>query len=101
MPEKKIRIYLVDDHKIFVKGIASILEGEPDMQVIGHTYDGESALSFLRVNDVDVLITDVHMPGLNGIELAGKIKEEFPEMRVIGLSMYDKPEIIRDLISSG
>lgn len=101
MPEKPIKIYLVDDHKIFVRGVTSLLNAEKELEVIGFGYDGKAALDFLKENTVDVVITDVEMPDINGIELTRIIKEEFPETRVIGLSMYDKAEIISELINAG
>ena len=101
MTEKKISIYLVDDHKIFVKGVASLLEKEPDMLVSGFSFDGESALKFLADNPADLVLTDIQMHGMSGIELTKKIKEENPETKVIGLSMFDKAEIVMELIAAG
>jgi two-component system, NarL family, nitrate/nitrite response regulator NarL len=100
MPEA-VKIYLVDDHKIFVKGVAALLETEPGLSVTGYTFDGRSAFDSLKENKPDVLITDIQMPGLSGIELTRLVKDEFPEIKVIGLSMFDKPEIINDLIAAG
>lgn len=101
MPDKKITIYLVDDHKIFAKGLASLLSSESDFNVLGYAYDGKSVLKFLNENEVDVLITDVQMSGMNGLELTKIVKDDFPHTKVIGLSMLDKPEIISELINSG
>ena len=101
MSEKKIKIYLVDDHKIFVKGVASLLGSEKELEIAGFAFDGKTALQFLKEKEVDVLITDVQMPDMNGIELTRIVKEEFPQIKVIGLSMLDKAEIISELISSG
>src|ERR1700757_54047 len=100
MPDK-IKIYLVDDHKIFVKGVATLLEFEKDIEVIGYTYDGKSALAAIETNKPDILPTDIQMQHFSGIELTKVIKEEYPEIKVIGLSMFDKPEIITELISAG
>lgn len=101
MPDKKILIYLVDDHKIFVSGIASLLSTEKEFDIAGFAYDGKTALKFLKQNQVDVLIADIQMPSMSGIELTRIVKEEFPQIKVIGLSMYDKAEIISELIISG
>jgi DNA-binding NarL/FixJ family response regulator len=97
----KIKIFLVDDHKIFVEGVANLLSDQPDLSIIGFTHDGESALTFLSETPADIVLTDIQMPGMTGIELTKKIKEEFPQIRVIALSMFDKKEIINELISSG
>ncbi len=97
----KIKIFLVDDHKIFVEGVANILLDQLDLDITGFTHDGESAIQFLRKNPVDIVLTDIQMPGMSGIELTQKIKEELPHIKVIALSMFDKKEIINELISSG
>jgi two-component system, NarL family, nitrate/nitrite response regulator NarL len=101
MAEKKIKVFLVDDHRIFVEGVANLLAGEADLEVIGCAYRGETALEFLRDTPADILLTDIQMPGMNGIELTQKIKEEFPQIRVLALSMVDKKDIVQQLISSG
>ncbi len=101
MSEKKISIYLVDDHKIFVKGVASLLSSENELEIAGYSYDGKTALNFLKEKEVDVFITDIQMPDMSGIELTRIIKEEYPQTKVIALSMLDKAEIISELINSG
>ncbi len=100
MPDK-IKIYLVDDHKIFVKGVATLLESESDLEISGYTYDGKSALAAVEKNLPDVLLTDIQMQPFSGIELTRILKEQYPELKVIGLSMFDKPEVIRELIEAG
>ncbi|OFZ00188.1 MAG: hypothetical protein A3K10_03510 [Bacteroidetes bacterium RIFCSPLOWO2_12_FULL_31_6] len=97
----KIKLFLVDDHKIFVEGVANLLSDQSDLTIMGWAYDGSSAIQFLRENSVDIVLTDIQMPGMTGIELTQKIKEEFPDIRIIGLSMLDKKEIVQELISSG
>ena len=101
MKDPKIKIYLIDDHKIFVRGLTSLLSVEKDLEVVGSAFGGDSILDFLRGNAIDILITDIQMPGVSGIELTRQVKELFPETKVIGLSMYDKAEIIQELISAG
>lgn len=97
----KIKIFLVDDHKIFVEGVANLLSDQADLNIMGWAYDGKSVIEFLRENPVDIVLTDIQMPGMTGIELTQKIKEEFPHIRIIALSMFDKKEIVQELISSG
>lgn len=101
MSEKKIKIFLVDDHKIFVRGVATLLGSEAAIEIAGFAFDGKEAIEFLRNNAVELVITDVQMPVMSGIELTRLIKEEFPEVRVIGLSMFDKAEIIHELVTAG
>jgi two-component system, NarL family, nitrate/nitrite response regulator NarL len=101
MSEKKIKIFLVDDHKIFVRGVASLLGTEQNFDVIGFASSGLETLNFIKDIEPDLIITDIQMPGMDGIELTTKIKESYPQIKVIGLSMLDKPEIIKDLIDAG
>lgn len=98
---EKIKLILADDHRIFVKGVASLLASEPALEILGYTYDGKSALEMARQSQPDVMLIDVQMPGLSGIELTKIVKEELPEIKIIGLSMFDKPEIVRELIDAG
>ena len=100
MPEP-IKLFLVDDHKIFVEGVANILSTVPSVHVEGWAHNGPDTLSFLANTEVDVVITDIEMPGMNGIELAKTIKEAYPDIKVIALSMFDKGEIIHSLVDTG
>jgi DNA-binding NarL/FixJ family response regulator len=100
MPEA-ITIYLVDDHKIFVKGVASLLEKEPLINILGFTFSAKSALETLKTIRPDVILTDIQMPDLSGIEFTRIVKEDYPDIKVIGLSMFDKAGVIQDLISAG
>jgi DNA-binding NarL/FixJ family response regulator len=101
MSEQAIRLFLVDDHKIFVQGVVNILSGSPGIEVTGWGYSSAEALAFLEKNKVDIVVTDIEMPLMSGIDLAKQIKETYPETKVIGLSMFDKKEIIHELISAG
>jgi two-component system, NarL family, response regulator NreC len=83
-----IRILLVDDHKIVRDGLRSLLELEPDMQVVGEAADGNAAIQQARAHTPDVVIMDIAMPGMNGIEATGHIVAELPATKVIGLSMH-------------
>jgi DNA-binding NarL/FixJ family response regulator len=83
-----IRILLVDDHKIVRDGLRSLLELEPDMEVVAEAADGSAAIAQARAVTPDVIIMDIAMPGMNGIEATGHIVRELPETKVIGLSMH-------------
>jgi DNA-binding NarL/FixJ family response regulator len=101
MSTELIKIYLVDDHKIFVQGIANILSGEERIKVVGFSYDAASALEAIRNEQPDMIITDIRMAETTGIELTRIIKEEYPSIKVIGLSMFDNAEVIKELIDAG
>jgi two-component system nitrate/nitrite response regulator NarL len=101
MHDDVIKLYLVDDHKIFVEGVANLLSNVEGIQVMGWGNGVAEAIAYLKLNEADVVITDIEMPGMTGIELARIIKDKYPATKVIALSMFDKKEIIHELLSTG
>jgi DNA-binding NarL/FixJ family response regulator len=83
-----IRVLLVDDHKILREGLKALLQDQPDVDVVGEASDGYSALSMIRTLLPDVILMDINMPGLNGIDTTRIISADYPGLRVIGLSMH-------------
>ena len=90
---KKICVLLVDDHKIMRQGLASMLQFEADIQVIAEAEDGQKAVEMARRHKPDVVIMDVNMPVMDGIEATKIITREFPQIKVIGLSMHIDPDV--------
>jgi DNA-binding NarL/FixJ family response regulator len=90
-----IKIVLADDHKMFAKGIASLLEEEVDFQVISTFGNGLDLVKFLENNSYDVILTDINMPGLDGIGVIQAVKEIMPKAKIIVLSMYDDELIFK------
>src|ERR1700675_1063053 len=89
VPERStIRVMLVDDHALVREGIRQILEKEPDIAVIGEAERGELALELLDSLQPDVVLLDVRMPGMSGIETTRRIRAAFPKVRVLILSAY-------------
>ena len=88
----KIRVLLVDDHAVVRNGIALQLLQQPDIEVVGEAADGRNAVALVRSLRPDVVTMDVNMPGMNGVDAARAIHAEFPETRIIGLSMSDESE---------
>ena len=83
-----IRILLADDHKITRQGLRSLLDSQPDMQVVAEAEEGRTAVSLVREMVPDVVIMDVTMPDLNGMEATRQIVSEFPNIKIIALSMH-------------
>ncbi len=83
-----IRVLLVDDHAMMRQGLVSLLQSQPDIDLAGEASDGRMAIDMTRSLRPDVVLMDVGMPGMNGIEATRSIHREMPEVRVIGLSMY-------------
>ena len=90
---QRLRVLLADDHKIVRDGIALLLEGEPDVEVIGEADDGVMAVELARTLNPDVVLMDVSMPRLDGVEATRQILRERPDICVIGVSMHEQEDI--------
>jgi two-component system, NarL family, nitrate/nitrite response regulator NarL len=98
---KKIRIILVDDHPLVLEGINSRLQNEDSIEVVGLASNGKEALKIARETEVDVVLMDVNMPVMGGLEATQNFVNEFPDIRVLILSMHDEQEYIIKLMQSG
>jgi DNA-binding NarL/FixJ family response regulator len=96
-----IKVLLVDDHAIIREGLRSLLEKQPEMEVIADTDDGRKAIELVRELLPDIVIMDITMPGLNGIEATRQITAEFPDVKVIALSIHSKRRYVADMLSAG
>ncbi|HEX4122643.1 MAG TPA: response regulator transcription factor, partial [Verrucomicrobiae bacterium] len=96
-----IRVMLVDDHPAFRKGMAALLESEVDLQVVAETGDGRQATQLYRQATPDVVLMDLRLPGMGGVEAIIAIRKEFPQARVIVLTTFDTDEDIYRAIQSG
>ena len=96
-----IRILLVDDHKIVRDGLRSLIEKDLDTEVVGEASDGRAAVQQVRNLSPDVVITDIAMPDLNGIEATRQILAERPGIKVVALSMHSDSRFIAEMLRSG
>lgn len=96
-----IKVAIADDHAMFVDGIDSILESENDIKVVGRCYDGPSAVSFVEDNDVDLLLLDVNLPGMNGIEVCKSLKQKEPNLNIIAISMFNEESFVTEILNNG
>lgn len=97
----EIRVLLVDDHAMLRKGIALLLGEEPDITVVGEAGDGEEAIVQVRALQPDVVIMDITMPRLNGIEATRQIVAESPHSKVIALSIHSAKRFVDDMLKAG
>ncbi len=88
-----IRVLLVDDHAAVRQAFAVALNGEADLEVVGEAGSGPAALEQVRQLRPDLVLMDVNLPGMNGIEATRLLRAEFPQIEVVGLSMYESEEL--------
>ena len=101
LENKKITVVIADDHAILRQGLESLIKQQEDIDVVGDASNGYETLEIIEAKHPDILILDIAMPRLNGIEVSKKIRNKFPETKIIILSMYDNQEYIFELFSSG
>jgi DNA-binding NarL/FixJ family response regulator len=96
-----IRILLADDHTIVLQGLSRFLQEQADMEVVGQAKDGYTTVEMARELSPDVVIMDISMPGLNGIDATRLICSENPEIKVIGLSMHSARRYVQEMYKAG
>jgi DNA-binding NarL/FixJ family response regulator len=103
MMKKKnpIRLLVVDDHPAFRMGLTALIEDEPDMTVVAESGDGRDVVEFFRREKPDVVLMDLRLPGLSGVEAIIALRKEFPACRVIVVTTFDADEDIYRAIQSG
>jgi DNA-binding NarL/FixJ family response regulator len=98
---KPLRVLLADDHTLVRAGIRSLLEKLPGVQVMGEANDGREVLNLVKLHRPDVVLMDISMPGLNGLEATARLAKEFPDVRVIILSMHNNEEYYWRALKAG
>src|SRR5690349_7430167 len=97
MPVQKIPVLLADDHTVVRQGFRVLLEAEPDLSVVGEAQTGRQAVDLAKKLEPDVVVMDVLMPVLNGLEATRQILRELPSTRVVILSSYNEDEYVNGL----
>jgi len=96
-----INVLLVDDHKLILDSLSLLLGLIDEINIVGTLDDSRKVLDFLDDNEVDVLITDLNMPYMDGIELSFKVKERFPEQKILMLTVNDSHDLISNAFKAG
>jgi DNA-binding NarL/FixJ family response regulator len=96
-----IKIAIADDHEIFRDGFKLLLKNQHELELVGEAENGKELLEVAAKNNPDVVITDIKMPLMDGIEACKTIKKKFPDIKVIALSMFNEDNLIVDMLEAG
>ncbi len=96
-----IKILIADDHGIIRQGLHTLLEQQSDIEVVGEAEDGRKAVVLVRELTPDIVIMDITMPNLNGVDATRRIVEEFPKVKVIALSIHSNKRFVADMLKAG
>lgn len=96
-----IKVLLVEDHKILRDGLKAALSGNKEIKVIGECEDGNQVMGFLEKNEIDVILMDIKMPIMNGIDTTQLVVEKYPNIKVLALSMYNEEAYIMKIFKAG
>ncbi len=97
----KIRILLADDHTILREGIRALINAQPDLDVVGEAEDGRQAVRLAEQLNPDVVLMDIAMPLLNGLEATRQIRHAFPKVKILILTMHENEDYIRQALANG
>ncbi|WP_318463479.1 response regulator transcription factor [Photobacterium leiognathi] len=101
MTEQTIKVVIVDDHQVVIDGFMARLQLEPDIDVIGTASNGIEALEVISQLDPNVILMDISMPIMNGIDATAQIKKQYPDAKVLMLTMHDNREYIMKVMQVG
>ena len=96
-----IRVFIVDDHPVVIEGIHALLQNERDIEWAGQAMNAASCLGFFVNNTADVILMDISMPGMDGVELCATIKEKYPGIFILGLSTFNQGLYIKKMMENG
>ena len=96
-----IKVLLADDHRVLLDGLENLLEGIADITCVGVAMNGAEVMTFLEEHPADVILMDINMPVMDGIETTKKVREKYPETKVIALTMLEQASFIQLMLKSG
>jgi two-component system nitrate/nitrite response regulator NarL len=98
---KKISLFIVDDHQMLIDGIKALLQNETEFEIVGEALRSGEALDKLKKQKVDIVISDINMPEMSGIDLARNLRLTHPEQKILALSMFGEKTTIVDMMDAG
>lgn len=97
----KTNLFIIDDHQLVVDGLSSLLHNETQYEIVGFSNKPKEVLDMLDQLNVDILLTDINMPEMTGVELTRVVKKKFPNIKVLALSMFGESQVIKEMIDAG
>lgn len=98
--QEPVRILIVDDHQMFIDGIKALLRNVKRFKIVDEALDGSIALEKLKSTPIDIMITDISMPGMSGTELTQIVKKEYPQIKILVLTMYNDQDVANEILMS-
>ncbi len=98
---RKIRVALVDDHPVVLAGVSALLRTAPEIELVGDAADGKTALRLMTDSRPDIAVIDISLPDMNGIELASRLADAIPAVRVLALSVHEDRAYVQQLLQAG
>jgi len=95
------KVFIVDDHNVIIEGILSLLQNSDENIVVGTAQNATNCLYFLEKNKVDVILMDINLPDMNGLDLCKLVKKTYPEIKILALSIFNQISYINRMISNG
>lgn len=96
-----VKVFIIDDHPMVVAGLNSLLGGLENIEVVGAVSNAFEAVPFLKKNKVEVILLDINLPDISGIDLCKKIHKEFPQIKILGISTFSERSYISRMIENG
>lgn len=96
-----MKVFLVDDHTIMLDGLVALLKTDEEMEIVGTAGTVGDAMDFLKMNHIDVLVTDYNLPDDDGLSLVRKVKRLWPEIKILVLSMHSESHLVKEILKEG
>lgn len=95
------KIFIVDDHQMVIDGLSMLIKAVPGFEIAGVSNDPEKAMDLLKETSVDILLTDVSMTGMSGAELTRHVRKQYPDIKVLALSMFGDSMVVSEMMDAG
>lgn len=96
-----IKVYIVEDHSVVVEGLYALLHKEKDIEIVGHAHSGANCIQFLSGHFADLILMDIGLPDMNGVELCKLVRKQYPGIMVLALSTFDQGTYVRGMMDHG